>query len=82
MRDLPMIVAGKAGGKLKTGQHVIFPLDPAKGTGPDGLGNPKDTQLAGLHLTTLQLFGMPQASYGNDDKGVPIATKPITEILA
>jgi hypothetical protein len=82
MRDLPVVVAGKAGGKLKTGLHVNFPLDPGKGTGPDGLGNPNDTQLAALHLSVLQLFGIPQASFGQDDKGTPVATKPITEILA
>ena len=51
MRDLPMVVAGKGGGKLKTGIHVNYPLDPAPGTGVDGKGNPKDTQLAALHLS-------------------------------
>jgi hypothetical protein len=81
MRDLPVVLAGKGGGKLKTGLHVDFPLDPAPGTGADGKGNPKDTQLASLHLSVLQCFGSPMASFGTDDKGTPIATKPITEIL-
>ena len=81
MRDLPMVVAGKGGGKLKTGVHVDFPLDAAPGTGADGKGNPKDKQLASLHLSVLQCFGMPQATFGTDDKGTPIATAPLTEIL-
>jgi hypothetical protein len=81
MRDLPMVVAGKGGGKLKTGLHVDFPLDAAPGTGADGKGNPKDKQLAALHLSVLQCFGMNMPSFGVDDKGTPIATAPITEIL-
>jgi hypothetical protein len=81
MRDLPMVVAGKGGGKLKTGLHVDFPLDPAPGTGADGKGNPKDKQLAALHLSVLQCFGMNTPSFGTDDKGMPIATAPVSEIL-
>lgn len=81
MRDLPMVVAGKAGGKLKAGIHVAYPLDPKPGTGADGLGNPDDTQLASLHLTTLQCFGIQQDRYGSDDKGNPIATKPLSDLL-
>jgi hypothetical protein len=81
MRDLPMVVAGKGGGKLKPGVHVTYPLDPGKGTGVDGLGNPRDTQLAALHLTTLQCFGIQQDRYGSDDLGNPVATKPLSELL-
>jgi hypothetical protein len=81
MRDVAMLVAGTGGGRLKTGLHVNYPLDPAKGTGPDGLGNPNDKQLASLHLSTLQCFGINQASFGMDDKGVPVATKALTEIM-
>ena len=39
-RKLAMLVAGKAGGSWKTGLHVDYPLDPAAGTGVDGVGNP------------------------------------------
>jgi hypothetical protein len=81
MRDLPVLVAGKGGGKLKTGLHVDFPLDPGEGTGADGKGNPKDKQLAALLLNVLHCFGMPMASYGSDGKGTPIATAPISEIM-
>jgi hypothetical protein len=82
MRDLPVVVAGKGGGKLKAGIHVNYPLDPAPGTGVDGKGNPNDTQLAALHLSTLQAFGMNMPSFGTDDKGMPIATKHLSEIMA
>jgi hypothetical protein len=80
-RKLAMLVAGKGGGKLKTGLHVNYPLDAGAGTGPDGLGNPRDTQLGHLHLTTLACFGINQPTYGQDDKGVPIANKPLSELL-
>jgi hypothetical protein len=80
-RGVAMLVAGKGGGRLKTGLHVNYPLDPAKGTGVDGLGNPKDTQLAHLHLTTLHAFGINQATFGQDDKGNPMADRPLSELL-
>lgn len=80
-RGVAMIVAGKGGGRLKQGQHVNYPLDPGKGTGVDGLGNPKDTQLAALHLTTLRCFNINQATFGQDDKGMPMATAPLSELL-
>jgi hypothetical protein len=81
MRDLPVVLAGKAGGKLKTGIHVNYPLDPGMGTGADGLGNPNDVQLASLHLNVLSLFGLNMPSFGQDDLGNPIATKPLSEIM-
>src|SRR6185369_10679329 len=53
MRNVPMVVAGKAGGKFKTGQHIVYPLAAGDGAGVDGRGNRDDVQLAQLHLTTL-----------------------------
>jgi hypothetical protein len=82
MRNLPMVVAGKAGGKFKTGQHIVYPLGAGEGTGGDGKGNPADKQLAGLHLSTLAALGMPQATYGHDDKDQPIASAPLSELMA
>jgi hypothetical protein len=82
MRGVPVFLCGKGGGKLKTGIHVDYPLDPGMGTGVDGLGNPRDTQLASLHLSVMQCFGINMPSFGTDDKGAPIATKPLSEILA
>jgi hypothetical protein len=42
-RNLPVIVAGKAGGKLKTGQNLLFP---------------KDTPLANLYLSMAHVLDM------------------------
>ncbi len=81
MRDLPVLVAGSGGGKLKKGLHIKYELDAGAGTGIDGKGNPKDTQLAALHLSTLAALGMPKESFGSDDKGMPIATKPLAELM-
>jgi hypothetical protein len=81
MRDVAMLVAGKGGGRLKTGLHVNYPLDPGKGAGVDGLGNPLDKQLASLHLTTLQCFGINQPSFGDDGTGKPVATSPLSELM-
>lgn len=80
-RRLAMLVAGKAGGRFRTGLHIDYPLDPGPGTGPDGVGNPGDTQLAHLHLTTLHAFGIDQATFGQDDAGNPVATRPLSELL-
>jgi hypothetical protein len=82
MRNLPMVVAGKAGGKFKTGQHVVYPLGAGDGQGVDGRGNRDDVQLANLHLTTLHAFDMAQPSFGRDEKGAPMATTTLSELLA
>jgi hypothetical protein len=76
-----MVVAGTGGGKLKKGVHIKYELGAGEGEGIDGKGNRADTQLASLHLTTLEAFGMHKDSFGSDDKGVPIATKPLSELL-
>ncbi|HEY0708808.1 MAG TPA: DUF1552 domain-containing protein [Polyangia bacterium] len=80
-RKLPMLVAGKAAGKWKTGLHVNYPPDPNPGTGVDGRGNPKDTQLAHLHLTTLRAFGMPNPTFGVDEKGAPMADRTLPDFV-
>jgi hypothetical protein len=82
MRNVPMVVAGKAGGKFKTGQHIVYPLAPGDGMGVDGRGNRDDVQLARLHLTTLHAFDMAQPSFGHDEKGAPMATTTLSELTA
>ena len=81
MRNAPMVVAGKGGGKLKTGQHIVYPLGAGDGQGVDGRGNRDDVQLARLHLTTLRAFDMAQPSFGHDEKGAPMATTTLSELL-
>jgi hypothetical protein len=82
MRNLPMVVAGKAGGKFKTGQHIVYPLAAGDGMGVDGRGNRDDVQLARLHLSTLQALDLTQPSFGHDEKNQPMATTPLAELLA
>jgi hypothetical protein len=80
-RALAVVVAGKGGGKLKTGSHVKYTLGAGPGAGVDGRGNRSDTQIAALHLTALHAFGINDASFGHDDMG-PISTTTLAEIQA
>jgi len=52
-RDLPVIVGGKGGGKLKTGQNLIFE---------------KETPLANLYLTMLDVLNIDQPSFGDSNR--------------
>jgi hypothetical protein len=49
-RNLPIILAGKGGGKIKTGQNIIFE---------------KNTPLANLYMTMLETMNIEQASFGD-----------------
>ncbi len=48
----PTLLAGNAGGKIKTGQHVIFK---------------QGTPMSNLHLTMLDVVGVPTDKLGNSD---------------
>ncbi len=48
--DLPVILAGSAGGRLAAGRHVKLP---------------GEQPMTNLYLTMLDLMGMPQASFGD-----------------
>ena len=47
---LPFVLAGGDSGHLKGGRHIVLP---------------KGTAVANLHLTVLNLLGMPQGQFGN-----------------
>ena len=49
-RDLPLVLAGQAGGKIKTGQHLAYE---------------KETPLANLYLTMLQSMNLPHQNFGD-----------------
>jgi hypothetical protein len=49
-QDLPTIVAGKAGGKFKTGQHIAMA---------------SKTPVSNVVLTIMQAMGLPQTSFGD-----------------
>ena len=49
-RNLPILIAGGAAGQLKGGRHIRYP---------------KGTPLANLHLTLLDMFGVPMDKIGD-----------------
>lgn len=49
-RNLPIILAGKGGGKIKTGQNVVFE---------------KDTPLSNLYMTMLETMNIEEKSFGD-----------------
>lgn len=53
-RNIPIVLAGRGGGQIKTGQHLAFE---------------KETPLANLYLSMLQIFDPARAQFG-DSTGV------------
>lgn len=49
-RNLPLVLAGKAGGRLATGQHLIYE---------------KDSPLSNLWLSVLEAFGTPVEKFAD-----------------
>jgi len=54
--NLPVVVAGKAGGRLATGQHLTYE---------------KDTPLANLYVSMLDAFGTPVERFADSTGGLP-----------
>lgn len=52
-RNLPIVLAGKGGGKIKTGQNITFE---------------KETPLANLYLTMLNILNIEQEKFGDSNK--------------
>ena len=55
-RDLPLVVAGSAGGRLQTGQHLVYE---------------KKTPLANLYCSMLDALGTPVDSFGDSTGPLP-----------
>lgn len=55
-RNLPLVLAGKAGGRLKTGQHLVYE---------------KNTPLSNLYRSMLQAFGTPVDSFADSEGPLP-----------
>jgi Protein of unknown function (DUF1552) len=70
----PFVLVGGAGGKLKTGQLVTFPLDTLDSA---MVAAPKDRSHNDLLLTLAQAMGVPLTTFG----GASFCTGPITQIL-
>ena len=58
-RNLRIILAGRAGGKLKTGQNVIYE---------------KETPLANLYLTMLEALNIEEGRFGDSTGTLPFIT--------
>jgi Protein of unknown function (DUF1552) len=75
--ELPIVLLGGAGGALKTGQLVQYPIF-------NGYGLPEDAKYMAkrahndLHVTLAQLMGVNMTTFGNPAYNVG----PLTEILA
>jgi hypothetical protein len=74
--DLPVIVGGKAAGRFRTGQHLVYPH-----SGSGGPSNKSDMPLANLYLNVLQAFGINQSTFGTDGSN-PYGTRPLAELWA
>lgn len=55
-RNLPLVIAGSAGGRIKTGQHLV--QDP-------------NTPLANLYCCMLEAFGTPVEQFGDSTEKLP-----------
>ncbi len=76
--DLPLVIAGKGGGKFKTNQHVVYKHNAG---GAKITTAPSDTPLANAYLSILQAFGVNMPTFGTDGTN-PYGTKPLAELLA
>ena len=74
--DLPMVVAGKAGGRFRTNQHVVYRHVGGGGKSTTATG---DTPMANLYLNILHAFGIDMATFGTDGTA-PYGTKPLAEL--
>jgi hypothetical protein len=69
--NLPLVTIGKAGGALRTGQVVSFPVDKAD----NGAAGKIDRSATDLYLSLCKAMGVANASFPN-------TTGPVTEVLA
>lgn len=76
--DLPMLVVGKAGGRWKAGQHIVYASK--KSTGDKETQRKADKPMANLFLSVLDAFGIPQSTFGHDDTGAAYGTSRLSEL--
>jgi hypothetical protein len=72
--DLPLLVAGNAGGRWKPGRHIAYAHK-----GASGPSNKTDMPMANLFVSTLQAFGINQGTFGTDGTA-SYGTKPLAEL--
>jgi hypothetical protein len=74
--DLPVLVAGAAGGRWKPGRHISYPH-----SGSGGPANKTDKPLANLFISVQQAFGIDARTFGTDGTA-PYGTAPLSELTS
>lgn len=80
--DLPVLVAGGAGGQFKTGRHIAYPSTPDRGSGSIETARRNDMPLANLYISIMQAYGMNVNTFGSVDGTTPYGTKPLAELTS
>jgi hypothetical protein len=78
--DLPVLVAGGAGGRFKTGRHIAYPSTADRGNGAMETARRGDMPLANLYISIMQSFGMDVSTFGSVDGTTPYGTRPLSEL--
>ena len=78
--DLPVVLAGSAGGAFATGRHINYPSTPDSGSGSIGTARRADKPLANLYISIMQAFGLDVSTFGSTDGTTPYGTKPLAEL--
>ncbi len=78
--NLPVLVAGKAGGAFQTGRHILYPSTPDSGAGARETARRGDMPLANLYLSIMQAFGMDVSTFGSVDGTTPYGMKALAEL--
>jgi hypothetical protein len=78
--DLPVVVAGRAGGAFATGRHIHYASTPDSGAGAIATARRADKPLANLYISIMQAFGLDVSTFGSVDGTTPYGTGPLTEL--
>ena len=78
--DLPVVLAGRAGGAFATGRHIHYPSTPDKGAGAISTARRADKPLANLYISIMQAFGLAVTTFGSVDGQTPYGTGPLSEL--
>lgn len=78
--DLPVVLAGRAGGAFATGRHIRYASTPDKGQGSVETARRADMPLANLYISIMQAFGLNVSTFGTVDGTTPYGTAPLAEL--
>ena len=78
--DLPVVLAGRAGGAFATGRHIHYASTPDSGPGAVETARRADKPLANLYISIMQAFGLDVRTFGSVDGTTPYGTAPLSEL--